>query len=117
MTLHLYIACQLAAVDPPIKIGISTQLKSRLSGLQSGSSVRLSFYEVWDIAAFSEKGRDVERFFHELCESDRLIGEWFNVRPETARQRIELVFNLLSKQDDDHVELKTFGEYFGARAQ
>lgn len=57
--------------DGPIKIGVSRNVASRLSGLQ------VSTPEPLKILATADGGRDEEQTMHLLFKKDRLSGEWF----------------------------------------
>lgn len=107
--MYLYLVYQNRSdgVGAPVKIGITSNLRTRLAGIQTGSPVPLRFYEVWDIDGLVP--RDVERLTHSMRKDKRLTGEWFNVSPEEARQFIELVFNAMASAATGDAELQEFG--------
>lgn len=55
----------------PIKIGIATNVQSRLAALQTGSPVRLS------LLASVEGDLSREYLYHSIFHKHRLHGEWF----------------------------------------
>jgi hypothetical protein len=61
-------------VDGPFKIGIASDLRSRLSALQTGSPVRLKIH----ISAVAENAREAESNLHRMLAVARLGGEWFS---------------------------------------
>lgn len=60
----------------PVKIGVTADLATRLSGLQTAAHVEL------EIVASIRGGREVESYFHEALEAYRIRGEWFDRSPE-----------------------------------
>jgi hypothetical protein len=66
----------IASESGPIKIGIATNPKSRLSGLQTGHHERL------ELLAICDGGMDQERAYHKQFTDRRLHGEWFERCPE-----------------------------------
>jgi len=58
----------------PIKIGIATNVRARLSGLQTGS------HEALRLIGAIPGGADAERFLHQLFAAHHIRGEWF--RPD-----------------------------------
>ena len=61
-----------------VKIGVTTNLKKRLSSLQSGSPVRLSV--AWRVHRHSPTAAKwVERRLHREFEAARSHGEWFDI--------------------------------------
>lgn len=62
-----------------VKIGYATNVKSRLSGLQTSCP-----YEIKLIAAFVGKA-ETEAFLHQKFEDSRLKGEWFSRSPGIDR--------------------------------
>ncbi len=55
-----------------IKIGVTSDIAQRISGLQTGSSSRLSL-----IRFFPGAGPRIERWLHKKFKDFRLHGEWF----------------------------------------
>lgn len=74
----------------PCKVGITSNLKSRLSTLSTGSPKPLEIYEYWDFAGQPISARAIERLFHKRNAAERLHGEWFDHPPDIARTLIEL---------------------------
>ena len=73
------------------KIGITRNLKSRLSSLQTGSPWRLTVEHL--VATGCEKiARSVEHSAHRKLADKALIGEWFNVKPATAASLIDQIY-------------------------
>jgi len=63
----------------PVKIGWTTNLKSRLVKLQTGSPVKLR------LLALAPGNRVDEARLHQLFAADRLTGEWFNRSSAVAK--------------------------------
>jgi len=57
-----------------IKIGCTSNLKTRLLALQVGN---VNYIEV--IATIENAGKDVEKYLHEYYSKDRISGEWFDL--------------------------------------
>lgn len=66
----------------PQKIGIASNVKSRLGGLQTSSHLRLALVSKEPIEP--ENARLAEARAHSLLAKSRLVGEWFSVSPEDA---------------------------------
>lgn len=85
---HLYLLCRV--VDGkgrgPCKIGTTKDISGRLRALQTGSPYPLKYYEIWDEGPGAEK---FEAMVHADLSSKRMVGEWFEIEPEEARQHIE----------------------------
>ena len=67
----------------PVKVGITADVPKRLSGLQTGSPLKLVIvgkYAFWR----REHARLVEGAFHRACDVHRLEGEWFDIMPDAA---------------------------------
>jgi len=78
MTRSIYV---IASQTGPIKVGIASHVRRRLSTLNTASSVPLS------LAYSAETEADVaaiEQRAHEILEASRLNGEWFGVSAEEA---------------------------------
>ena len=75
-----FIACKdpnYRVSNPHMKIGWTTDLKGRLSAIQTGSPVELALMGYIE----SEDPSKLERYFHKLFIKDRKHGEWFDVTP------------------------------------
>jgi hypothetical protein len=103
-SLYLVALVQGGIESAPIKIGITQNLKGRLTSLQTGCPYRLSLHEWWELETHLE---EIEAGVHEMFEKDRMSGEWFNIKPDLARCFIEASFWL---------ELAIAGEYEMAKA-
>lgn len=66
----------------PQKIGIASNVKSRLGGLQTSNHLRLAIASKEPIEP--ENARLAEARAHSLLANRRLAGEWFSVSPEDA---------------------------------
>ena len=89
--------------DGPCKIGITANIRSRLSMLQTGSAGRL--FEVWHFddnnwfCTFSEK------LAHHALREHRLTGEWFSVSPAVAIAEINgLILTIFRIESIEGVE-------------
>lgn len=92
--------------DGPVKVGITTNLDSRLRSLQNGSATKLELIWVYT-AEDRDEALKMERSFHECHNNIRLEGEWFNITAELAfeslKTQVEFMF-------DRSVECFTTGE-------
>lgn len=68
-----------------IKVGKSTNFKSRLSNIQSGCPYELSLW----CSIRTPKADQVEAFLHERLEHCRARGEWFSPSPEDLDDLID----------------------------
>jgi hypothetical protein len=73
----------------PFKIGLTTNLASRLQSLQTGHHRRLRIF--WSGQCPNQAW---ERYIHKALAPWRMSGEWFNVPLETAFDAIFLVATL-----------------------
>lgn len=62
--------------DQPVKIGMTSDLDRRLSGLQT------SHHEGLEIVAAIAGGRETEQYLHESLADSHIRGEWFERTPE-----------------------------------
>jgi hypothetical protein len=71
-----------------VKIGITSNIGSRLSQLQPGHPSRLVVHRSY---AFDERyaAFRAERQAHEFFDDARMCGEWFDITPEEAIMGIE----------------------------
>ena len=61
------------------KIGITTNLKERLSNLSNSSGVKLEVINYTQLCVdIDESARYVEFFLHNIFKQYRGVGEWFN---------------------------------------
>jgi len=66
---------------PSIKIGTTSDIKHRLSNLQSGSPIELSVLSAWEFPC-SASARVTEQLAHSVFSTANHYGEWFNVSIE-----------------------------------
>jgi hypothetical protein len=71
----------------PIKIGKAKRVKSRLSGIQTGSHQPLVVLQEWHRP--EGDSHVVEKLAHSLLADYRKSGEWFRVSPEKACEAVE----------------------------
>ncbi len=72
----------------PVKIGVTTDLRSRLVALQSGAGAvmpRGINAKALAVLYAYPGDRALERQIHRYYWQRRLVGEWFSLRPERAR--------------------------------
>lgn len=69
--------------DGPVKIGITKDIKSRMSSLQTGHAEQLRL-----LASFEGARRD-ERELHDRLSAHRISGEWFHPAPEVLAAAAE----------------------------
>ena len=82
---YLYV---IGAEDGPVKIGITTNLTSRLSMIQTGCHFRAAIWFVWPIFDREEAAMH-EQTVHAVYKELRLAGEWFNMPADQGREAIE----------------------------
>ncbi len=93
----------------PVKVGITTSLRSRLRALQTGSPSELVMAIA--IGATDTVGaRAVEQRFHRTHDGSRLVGEWFDLDPALAL--VGLCVELDDIEIDDHT-LRTLATELG----
>lgn len=73
----------------PVKVGIATDIASRLSGIQTGCTEKLKVYVFID--GLGHRAREIERECHRRLDQHRIKGEWFNV---DWREAVALVRSL-----------------------
>ena len=66
-----------------VKIGIATDWRTRLSGLQCGNPRRITLYKFVHASSMTE-ARRAEIAAHETLAAVRMHGEWFGTTPEVA---------------------------------
>jgi hypothetical protein len=67
----------------PCKIGITSSLASRLSGIQTGNAKKLEIVSAIPIPTRALV-QAIEKELHDHFEEFRLVGEWFNLGPVDA---------------------------------
>jgi hypothetical protein len=76
------------ACDPYRKIGLATDSRARLNGLQVGSPHLLTLERAKQ--TYSPMAGQVERRVHEALGDRRIRGEWFEVDAQTAAELVIL---------------------------
>lgn len=84
-TCHVYIMCLADGdgVKGPCKIGITTNLASRLATLQTASHTKIVFLGSI-LMGPKHFARGFESVLHKLLAGKRTNGEWFDVEPHEA---------------------------------
>ena len=80
----------------PIKIGITTNVPSRIKSLNTASAIPLKLGVQWDVGIYSA---DVERVTHRLLKAFRLNGEWFVVPEDFIWGALRLANKRATKPD------------------
>jgi hypothetical protein len=91
MTAYVYIVGN-PHLPSSVKIGITNNLKTRLSALSTGNSEKLSILHNWKLPTITD-ARNVERLAHGRLSQYRLSGEWFDVTPEVAKLAVDNIIN------------------------
>jgi hypothetical protein len=81
MTFYIYVIAPEAGY--PCKVGVASNIKKRLKGLQTGSGEELFVHSVFAAANRGTAFR-VEKFAHRRLQENRMVGEWFNVFADDA---------------------------------
>lgn len=81
---------------PPIKIGVASNPRARLKGLQTGCPDKLTFYAIWRFQNPREAA-EMERACHRNFLRFRRLGEWFNTSCDDVRDFVHGRMNLNSK--------------------
>lgn len=87
---YLYLFCSYGREHEPLrplKIGITSNVASRLTGVQTGCAARLHALAVFGIPN-RDIAREREAAFHRDFAASRLEGEWFDVDPISALELI-----------------------------
>jgi Meiotically up-regulated gene 113 len=109
----LYVVCHIRVDElrGPCKVGVTSKPKARLNALKTASPRRLVFAELWDFPdrAFAN---EAEKLAHASLQRYRMNGEWFDIGPTDAVQRIELWMMMAAiadaqsrGQDPDSIEM------------
>lgn len=102
------IAVESGSENGPVKVGVSKNVRARISELQTASPYKLKL-----VHQFAFPDREIamymEQCFHELQCADRTNGEWFAINPIIALQILCLYVEGLTKihlghQGEDYVE-------------
>lgn len=84
-TCHIYLLAHHSGngLVAPVKVGVTTSLKTRLATLQTGNPQPIEL-----VASFATPGHEFaewfERCFHDINAEKRLTGEWFDIDPKDA---------------------------------
>ena len=62
----------------PVKVGIATCLKKRISMLQVGNPQPLRFLLAFEVTSSEVTANDIEAMFHRELRPVRIRGEWFD---------------------------------------
>jgi predicted GIY-YIG superfamily endonuclease len=76
------------------KIGITDNIKRRLSQLSCASGVELVLYHHTELY---ERAKLIEKSLHSKFGSRRKKGEYFNIPPELVMENLEFIITNLSK--------------------
>lgn len=60
-----------------IKIGVATNVKTRIAQLQTANPMKLDYYYGMHVKTVDD-AYEIERELHSKFSKDRLMGEWFN---------------------------------------
>lgn len=75
----------------PCKVGVTSNLKSRLSSIQNGCPFNIDLY--CKIAMPSRSAaEEFERAFHKINEGKCIRGEWYRIQPLKAAHLLQLCF-------------------------
>lgn len=116
---HIYIIAVARPGEPmgPVKIGITSSVKSRLATLQTACPYPLKLVHAFT-APDIDSARSVEKAFHEVQARHRSYGEWFNLSPIVALQlmclNLEAIFKFRCEFTDE--ELAVAREMSGVAA-
>lgn len=87
---HVYLFCFYGRENEPlgpVKIGITSNVASRLAGVQTGQHRKLHALAVFGTPN-REIARRLESSFHEQLGSKRMEGEWFEMDPIRALETL-----------------------------
>lgn len=72
----------------PIKVGITQNLRGRLSAVRTHCPYPVTIFQYWDMGS-GENARFLEETFHHLQKDKQISGEWFEMDPRDACFMIE----------------------------
>jgi hypothetical protein len=93
-------------LDKPVKVGITSNWRSRLKTFQTASVEELAFAWVFNLPE-EWVARSLEQSFHFVMRKHRLRGEWFDIDPISdvrlmcANIRVALEVNLPDWSEED----------------
>lgn len=92
MTTRVFVYA-IGTVDGPVKVGITSNLFSRLRSLQNGSAKRLELLFVYTCED-RKTAQAMEREFHEAHATWRLEGEWFDLPAIVAEEGLQWLIEM-----------------------
>lgn len=78
------------AYSGQVKIGIASDPRQRLSGLQTGSPVELTLLA----AGAAAEPKETEKELHQRYADNRIRGEWFRLKNTDIRELVETICDL-----------------------
>lgn len=112
MKTHLYV---IGRADGPVKVGISTSLRSRLAILQTGCPFRLSVLHSREFSSQKEAFEHEQAFHRDLAEY-RLVGEWFKLDASTAIECIQVHADIVADVNSGKIDRETYEAFCEAVA-
>lgn len=94
-TRHVYV---IGTLSGPFKIGVATNLRNRLSSIQTGSHLKVS--AAHSVVVPASHAYAVEAHAHKLLKNVRLSGEWFNVSLVDAKSAVTQAISLVEDRDN-----------------
>lgn len=94
--------------EGPVKVGISCYPYGRLATLQIGCPFKLELLHTHK-ARSRNHALEHEDMFHRVYEQHRLIGEWFDLDAELAKEGVDTTF-----ETEDWFEQEARQEYIAA---
>jgi hypothetical protein len=90
---------------PPTKIGVSLDVQKRFGALQSSNPAKLTLFDAF-ITESMRIAEAVEREFKSQMKDKKIRGEWFDIQPEAAYEKLreinDKVLNDASIKPDDY---------------
>ena len=77
-----------------VKIGVSVNPEKRINAIRTHGAEK--FINVF-ISSKTESYKEIERQLHSFFKKERVMGEWFNVDFDVAKERIEIFSNIIPK--------------------
>lgn len=72
----------------PVKIGISEDAAARLNALQTSHWHQMRIVNYW-VCEDRKRAKQMEAAAHRALRTRRMMGEWFDMRPEKAAETVE----------------------------
>lgn len=89
-----------------VKIGKTTNMVNRLSGMQTGNPRKLNVM----LKFHRPKKYDYERLFHKLFFEKCILGEWYKINMKILR-RIEIIMKTVNRIDEINILINEFLRY------